>query len=85
MSTIVLTQAEIEALIDSRIEARLSQVATESNKDVLSMAEVAQLLGKHPKTIRKLVLNRGLPVSNSAGREPRFIRADVMAWLEKSS
>lgn len=84
MSAIVLTQSEIEELIDKRIALALAEVKSDTtNKPILNTQEVAALLGKHPKTIRKLVLERGLPVNKESGREPRFVRDDVMAWLKK--
>ncbi len=84
---IVLSESDLEALIDKRVEAKLTalRVAPAAEKTVLNVREVAALLSKHPKTIRKLVKERGLPATNTTGKEPRFIRADVMAWLEKGS
>ncbi len=81
---IVLDQAELEALIDRRVEAKLTALRADpaAEKTILDVREVAALLGKHPKTIRKLVKERGLPVLNATGREPRFSRAKVLAWLE---
>jgi excisionase family DNA binding protein len=80
---LIIDQAELEALIDRRVEAKLKeQIAYDATKPVLNVREVAALLDKHPKTIRKLVKERGLPVMNTTGREPRFMRAQVLAWLE---
>jgi excisionase family DNA binding protein len=79
---LLLSEVELEALIDKRVETKLAALALVKQKDVMNVREVAELLGKHPKTIRKLVIERGLPVLKTTGNEPRFMRAAVLSWLE---
>lgn len=48
----------------------------------LSVVQVAELLGMHPETVRKMVRERRLPAFK-AGRSWRFDRDELMAWLRR--
>ena len=73
---IVMTEAELEALIDRRIQAAK---AAPTEKQLLTLNEVSALLGLSRKTVTKLVREAGLP-HTPYGRVSRFDRAAVLAW-----
>jgi excisionase family DNA binding protein len=72
---IVLTEAELEALIDRRIELR----APKPEKEFLTLNEVAELLNISRQTVAKHAREDGLPCAPH-GRTYRFNRAAVLAW-----
>jgi len=53
-------------------------------RDVLTAEHVAEMLEVHVRTVAKLVIRDGLP-AHRLGREYRFNRAEVLAWLEERS
>lgn len=79
---IMLSEAELEALIDRRVDAKLAKVAPAQVKENLNMAEVCELLGVSRKTIAHYVKSEGLPHVPVGKRENRFIRSKVLAWQE---
>jgi excisionase family DNA binding protein len=74
---ILLTEAELEALIDKRIAAAKAVPVVE--KQVLTLDEVSTLLGVSRKTVLKNIRENGLP-HTPYGRVNRFDRAAVLAW-----
>ncbi len=74
---ILMTEAELEALVDRRIQASKALPAVE--KQLLTLNEVSTLLGLSRKTVTKLVREDGLP-RTPYGRVNRFDRAAVLAW-----
>jgi len=72
---IVLTEAELEALIDKRI----ALASRPAEKQVLTLNEVSELLDLSRKTVVKYMREEGLP-HTSYGRVSRFDRAAVLAW-----
>jgi excisionase family DNA binding protein len=53
-------------------------------REVLTAESVAEMLEVHVRTVAKLVVRDGLP-AHRLGREYRFNRAEVLAWLEERS
>jgi excisionase family DNA binding protein len=51
------------------------------NLELLTIDDVAALLGKKPQTIRNLVARRGIPFI--PGRPVRFLKSSIAAWLAK--
>ncbi len=49
------------------------------NLELLTIDDVAALLGKKPQTIRNLVAKRGIPFI--PGRPVRFLKSSIAAWL----
>jgi len=49
------------------------------NLELLTVDDVALLLGKKPQTIRNLVARRGIPFI--PGRPVRFLKSSIAAWL----
>lgn len=74
---ILLSEAELEALIDRRIAAAKTLPVVE--KELLTLSDVSVLLNLSRKTISKYVREEGLPHSPH-GRVNRFDRAAVLAW-----
>lgn len=78
-----LTVPELEALIDRAVAKRLAAPAPV--REVLTKADVAELLGCDERSITTYVHEEGLPALRLAGKSGplRFLRRDVMAWLER--
>lgn len=74
---IVMTEAELEAFVDRRIQAAKALPVVE--KQLLTLNEVSALLGLSRKTVAKFVRESGLP-HTPYGRVSRFDRATVLAW-----
>lgn len=49
------------------------------NLELLTIDDVAALLGKKPQTIRNLVAKRGIPFI--PGRPVRFLKSSIAVWL----
>lgn len=75
---IVMTEAELEALIDRRIAAANAKPPI-VEQCLLTLNEVALLLGLSRKTVAKCIREEGLPCT-PYGRVNRFDRAAVLAW-----
>lgn len=52
------------------------------DKEYLSVPEVAEMLGLHPESVRKLVRQGSLPAFK-AGRSWRFRRTQLQSWLQE--
>ncbi len=50
------------------------------DKEVLNTEEVAEFLGLKPFTIREYA-KRGTIPAKKVGKEWRFVKADLLAWL----
>jgi len=54
------------------------------NNEILTIEELAELLKVSTRTIRRIIRRRELPYIR-IGRQLRFRRGDVDAWLESST
>lgn len=79
---VTLTIEELGAVVAAQVRKELSVVTLSAAKEVLTLAETAKLLDRHPKVIAVLVREKGLPAHYISEREPRFKRAEVLAWLD---
>ena len=77
----VLTTDEVRELVRSVLREELANHQNPAT-DVLTAERVAEMLEVHVKTVAKLVVRDGLP-AHRLGREYRFRRAEVLAWLEE--
>lgn len=77
---ISLSEDEFRDIVRDAVRAELSQQTIE--RDVLTTAQAADLLGTHPVVVRRWVRERGLP-ANKIGSTYRFNRADVLDWMKK--
>lgn len=80
-TVLVLTPEEVRDLVRVAVREEL-EARADPARDILTAEDVAALLSVHVKTVAKLVVRDGLP-ARRLGREYRFCRADVVAWLEQ--
>ena len=78
-----LTSEELTALVRQAVRDELASSGS-AKSEYLTAESVAELLGVHVKTVQKWVERDGLPALR-AGRHYRFIRANVVEWLESRS
>lgn len=80
--TITLTKEQFERHLD---EERAMAIRREP-PEVMTVIEVAEYLGLHKDTIYQMVAAGTLPVfrpMRRQGRNLRFLREDVRAWLKR--
>lgn len=53
------------------------------DNQILSVQELAGLLGKEPKTIQNMVSRREIPFTR-AGRTTIFLKDSIMDWLKRN-
>lgn len=53
------------------------------DNEILTVQELAGLLGKKPKTIQNMVSKRELPFTRAAGTTI-FLRSSIMDWLKRN-
>lgn len=63
------------------LEAEIAARATEE-RELMSQGDLADLLGAHPRTIRRMELAGEIPASISVGRLKRWRRSEVQEWLD---
>ena len=68
------------AAVRMALGVRRPLAAKSSSDQLLSIPEVAEILGVSPKTVRRL-MRRGLP-SVRFGRLVRFEQRDLLRWVE---
>ena len=78
---VTLTLGELAAMVRETSTEAVVAAALNPPKEVLMLDEVAELLGRHKKTIPTLVKEAGLPAHRISERELRFRRSEVLAWL----
>jgi len=76
-----LTVGELQKMMREAVDFALARHASEQQPEVLNTQQVADLLGRHAKTVPALI-ERGLPAHYISDREPRFKRVEVLAWLD---
>jgi excisionase family DNA binding protein len=83
MSTLVVIEsAELEKLVESAVVKAVSKIHPVEPKEVLTLDQAAVFLERHPKVVMRLVKEAKLPVHYISGREPRFRRAELLAWVD---
>ena len=58
-------------------------VADECEKEVMTTAEVAELLGVTTRTVKTYREQRGLPFYELTEKNFRYLRSEVLAWFLK--
>lgn len=76
---ILMTQEELEALIDRRVSAALLTVAP-APAELMSLAQVCELMGVTRATVAKWIREDGFPHVPIGNRTNRFKRSEVLAW-----
>jgi excisionase family DNA binding protein len=80
-TVVVLTSAELEALVERVVARAREREHPASGAEVMTRAQVAELLHVEPHHVRTLV-KRGMP-AHRLGTQWRFRRGEVLAWLER--
>lgn len=75
---VTLTVEELRALVR---EAVIEAVGPRKATEMMTREAVAELLDVHPRVVATYVRKRGLP-GVQIGRTWRFVRAEVVAWIE---
>lgn len=81
MSLVVVEASELERLIDSAVVKAVAKLAPGEQKEVFTIEEAAKFIGRHPKSLFRLILDEGLPAHYISDREPRFKRTELLDWL----
>ncbi len=76
-----LTVEQLKALIREAVRQELAGASEQQQSDVLLREEAAAILKIHPKTLTKYAEQKKIRASK-IGRDWRFRRADVMAFLQ---
>lgn len=82
MNVVVLSPEQLSEVIGKAVREALAQLPQAGAREVLSLQEAADFLGRHPKVVTKLVRESGLPAHYISDREPRFLRSELVAWLQ---
>lgn len=78
-------EKRFQQLIADAVEAAFAKATpTAALPEVLTLEEAAAVLSMHPKVVAKYVRERGLPALR-IGREYRFRRSALMAWLDSQT
>jgi len=80
-AVLVLSPDDIREIVRSVMREELANHQT-PGREVLTAEHVAEMLEVHVRTVAKLVVRDGLP-AHRLGREYRFNRAEVLAWLDR--
>jgi phage terminase Nu1 subunit (DNA packaging protein) len=78
---VTLTVEQLAELVRQQVAAELAKLPTTGVKEVLTLAEVCELLDRSDRAVKQLV-EQGMPVNYISAREPRFLRSKVLAWIE---
>lgn len=80
---IVATPEQLRAMLRAAVEEVLAERERNERELVyLDVAQAAELVGVHPRTLRKLIATDGLP-GVRVGQLWRFPRHELIAWLER--
>lgn len=79
---VTLTVAQLQAVVRQAVRDEIDARPTAS--DVITRDEAAALLKVHPKVVVRYVTRDGLPAKR-LGKEWRFLRSEILRWLEGRS
>lgn len=77
---VTLTVDELQALVETAVRKATAGAVAAGSPEVLTRAEVADLLQIHQNVVLRWIRQRGLPASK-IGNEWRFLRSQVVAWI----
>lgn len=78
---VTLTIEQLGELVEVRVAKAVAQLIETQEREVLDLTHAAKLLKRHPKVLMKMVRSENIPVHFISGREPRFRRSELLAWL----
>lgn len=81
MKLAVMTSDELSALVETAVNRALARTRPEPESEIMSCEQVAELLGVHPRTVRNLTHDEGLPPLRRIGKLWRFRRSEVLEWM----
>lgn len=82
MSAVIVTTAEeLASVVRKAVDDALAARDANPPREILTLAQAAELLDRHPKSVMTLVKSRGLPAHFISERQPRFRRSELLAWL----
>ena len=80
---VTLTTDQLADLIEVSAARAVEKLVANQQHEILDLEECAAMLKRHPKVVMAtLVKKKGLPCHFISERDPRFKRAEVMAWLD---
>lgn len=77
-----LTVDDLEALVSRKVREVVGELETRLANEIMTRAQVAELLQVHPVVVGRYVKKKGLP-ARKIGSEWRFKRSEVLRWLDK--
>ena len=77
---VVISAEQLRLLLREAVNEVLAARNDGGSSEVLTRDEAAALLKVHPAVVTRYVRTRGLP-GRKIGRDWRFKRAEVLAWL----
>jgi predicted DNA-binding transcriptional regulator AlpA len=80
---VTLTVEELRALIVDAAKEAAALVQSSPDREVMTLSQCAEFLGRHTKVVTQLVREQELPAHYISEREPRFLRSEVIAWLHR--
>ena len=79
-------RAAIAAMCNPGAGNKIRSVGVERHADrLVSLGEVAQILGVHPSTVRSWSNSGALPVHRTQGGHRRYVRSEVELWVQSQS
>jgi excisionase family DNA binding protein len=79
---VTLTVEQLAELVRKAVRDEVARLPQSGAREVLTLPEAAELLGRHPKVVMQLVRTGSLPAHFISEREPRFKRTELLAWLD---
>lgn len=77
-----LTVDDLEALVGRKVREAVGELETRLANEIMTRAQVAELLQVHPAVVGRYVKWRKLP-ARKIGSEWRFKRSEVLRWLDQ--
>ena len=80
-TVVVVSPAELERIVRAAVRAELDATRNEPASEWLDATGVAALLGVHPRSVQKMVRQRGLPAHRLGPKLLRYRRDEVDRWV----
>lgn len=77
-----LSVDDLEALVGRKVREAIGELETRLANEIMTRAQVAELLQVHPVIVGRYVKSKGLP-ARKVGPEWRFKRSEVLRWLDQ--
>lgn len=77
-----LTVDDLESLVSRKVREAIGELETRLANEIMTRAQVAELLQVHPAVVGRYVKKKALP-ARKVGSEWRFKRSEVLRWLDR--